>query len=155
VRKADDTDWRPALRRYFVELRATLVEHPEFQRLFAVQGAASQAAFDHAEAAFTILAEAGITGTRAARIWFAAMTYTVGFVMWELPRLVEAATAGSAPAQGRRERMAALPAEEYRHIVALSSVLSTSTSREQFEFGIDALLEGAATAGHTDTDETV
>ncbi|HEU5037299.1 MAG TPA: TetR/AcrR family transcriptional regulator [Nocardioides sp.] len=144
--QADETDWRPALRRYFIDLRATLVAHPEFQRLFAVQGAASKAAFNHAEAAFAILAGAGITGARAARIWFAAMTYAVGFVMWELPRLVEAASAGQAPAQARRDRMAGLPVEEYSHIVALSSVLSTSTSREQFEFGLDALLEGATIA---------
>lgn len=74
------------------------------------------------------------------------MTYTVGFVMWELPRLVEAKDAGPAPAQARRDRLAGLPAEEYSHIVALSSVLSTSTSREQFEFGLDAVLEGATIA---------
>lgn len=155
AREPGETDWRPALRRYFIDLRATLVAHPEFQRLFAVQGAASRAAFNHAEAAFAILADAGITGARAARIWFAAMTYTVGFVMWELPRLVEAANTGPAPAQARRDRMAGLPVEKYSHIVALSSVLATSTSREQFEFGLDALLEGATIAELVDTDGPV
>lgn len=148
--QSGETDWRPALRRYFTALRVTLVEHPEFQRLFAVQGAASQAAFEHAEAAFGILADAGIKGARAARIWFACMTYTVGFVLWELPRLVEAASSGPAPARERRDRMAGLPPERYTHIVALASVLSTSTSTEQFEFGLDAIMLGALEAAVDD-----
>lgn len=147
-----DDDWRPALRRYFLELRATLVAHPEFQRLFAVQGAASRSAFVHAEAAFAILSEAGITGPRAARVWFACMTYTVGFVLWELPRLVEAASSGGRPTQARRDRMTELPRDRFTFIPAMASVLATSTSQEQFEFGLDALMAGSVVVDLSDTD---
>jgi TetR/AcrR family tetracycline transcriptional repressor len=141
-----DGDWRPALRRYFVELRATLVAHPEFERLFAVHGAASEAAFVHAESGFAVLADAGITGPRAARIWFACMTYTVGFVLWELPRLAEAAAGDAELARARERRMATLPPERFTHVTALAAVLTTSTSDEQFAFGLDALLSGCASA---------
>jgi TetR/AcrR family tetracycline transcriptional repressor len=145
AQKPSDADWRPALRRYFFDLRATLVEHPEFQRLFAVQGAASQAAFTHAEAALAILADSGVDGPRAARTWIACMTYTVGFVLWELPRLAEMDTIGERPIEAGRDRMAALPADQFSHVVTLASVLSASTSTEQFAYGLDALMTGITT----------
>ena len=76
----------------------------------------------------------------AVQIYYALLTYTLGFLAWEIPRVHRQPEA--AYAQQWRDALAALPATEYPTLHDLETELPQVAGERQFEAGLEALLHG-------------
>lgn len=138
----DEAGWVAQLRAWFVALRRTLRAHPSMAHLFAHQLLSSRPALERFETQLEVLGRAGITGEQAVRLWVALLTHTLGFVLYEAPRLQEQATLGEDGRDERRARLLALPPERFPLLRAVVPHLLTTATDAQFELGLDCLLEG-------------
>ena len=68
------------------------------------------------------------------------LIYTLGFVLWEAPRVREQPE--SAYAAQWREAFARLPVGQFPRVAAALPYLGTVASEAQFEFGLRALVTG-------------
>lgn len=133
-------DWRAALAAHARQLRSVLVAHPGLGDLFARQGLTVPAVFDLLEASLGILLAGGLDERAAVRTYYAVLTYTLGFASWELPRVHRQPESDYRGAWARV--LAQLDAETHPALQRTRRELPTSASREQFEFGLQALLAG-------------
>jgi AcrR family transcriptional regulator len=126
-------------------------EHPSVVRLFATRVTDSLPALRGAmEAVLARLVDAGIPGPVAVRCYGFLITYTIGFVSYQLPR-----PWGGGPkadedlAESRRRRVhfyAGLPASEFPHMVELADVLVGLPSDEQYMAGVEAFIAAVESA---------
>jgi AcrR family transcriptional regulator len=79
-------DWRMALFAFFTDFRAAALTHPTLARLLATGRITIPAVFDILESSFQKMVDDGVNIEDAVRTFYAALTYTVGFVIWEIPR---------------------------------------------------------------------
>ncbi|PTL81770.1 TetR/AcrR family transcriptional regulator [Vitiosangium sp. GDMCC 1.1324] len=138
----DTGDWVAPLRTWFMALRRTLRAHPGMAHLFVLHVVSSRPFMLHLETHLEVLRMAGISGQEAVRLWVTLLTHTLGFVLYEAPRVHELATLGE---EGRTERLArwmSLPPERFSLTLSAVPHLMSSASDEQFEFGLDCLLDG-------------
>jgi hypothetical protein len=91
------------------------------------------------ETIISILRAAGIPDAAAVRIFYSLFTYVFGFVIWEIPRQPGGR---DGYVQRRREQLDDLPGAQFPALSELAPVLATSTTEEQFEFGLGLLLGG-------------
>jgi AcrR family transcriptional regulator len=128
-----------AVREHFRALRRLLVAHPGLAEVLATRGVAVPAVFDLLEQNLTCLLDAGIDGNEAVGLYYALLTYTLGFATWQLPR----AAAGDRGYRRRwRELVADLPVDQYPSLHALRDRLAAVASDAQFEFGLERLTVG-------------
>jgi hypothetical protein len=76
----------------------------------------------------------------ATRAVYAVLIYTLGFVMWETPRVRQQPE--EAYAAQWREGFALLPPGQIPRVAAALDTLGTLASATQFEFGLRALVAG-------------
>lgn len=125
-----------AVREHFRALRRLLVDHPGLGEVFATRGVAVPAVFDLLEKNLSCLVQAGVDDERAVRLYYALLTYTLGFAAWELPR--------AGLDDGRyRQRWKGLvdefPGDTYPTVRRLRRALAAVASDRQFEFGLERL----------------
>ena len=82
----DYNDPTLTITRYFEDFRDAALTHPALAQLLADGRITVPAVFETLEAALGPLIAAGWDPTEAVRVFYAALTYTVGFVLWEIPR---------------------------------------------------------------------
>lgn len=138
----DSADWRETLRAHFHDLRAALLAHPGLGAVLAHKNVTVPAVFDVLEANLAVLASAGLSEADCVSLYYALLTYTLGFVSWELPRTHTISEAE----YGRRWRAAVdgLDAVDYPTLHAMVDTLATAASDRQFAFGLDRLVGAAA-----------
>jgi hypothetical protein len=119
-------------------------EHPSVMRLFATRVTSSRAALHGAmEAVLARLVDAGIPGPQAARCYGFLLTYAIGFASYQKPR-PWGRSDRAASAEERRQRThfyAALPIDEFPHVVELAEDISGLPSDEQFDAGLEAYID--------------
>ncbi|WP_269857390.1 TetR/AcrR family transcriptional regulator C-terminal domain-containing protein [Streptomyces sp. RPT161] len=130
-------DWREAFRATMRALREHLLRYRDGAKVYSGTRFTDTSYAEGLEASLRMLTEAGFTQAAAARAWFTACSYTIGFV-------IEEQAVGPNPFEGtegydvdaRAERLAAYP-------------LAAQAGREMFqdfdrgfEKGLDAVLAG-------------
>jgi TetR/AcrR family transcriptional regulator, tetracycline repressor protein len=78
--------WEERVRSHFVALREAFLAHPGLGTVFTTKNVATRAVLDLLEANLSELTAAGIPDDEAVQLYYAMLTYTLGFVAWELPR---------------------------------------------------------------------
>ncbi len=121
-------------------MRQVLLAHPGIAGVLARRSVIGPGIFRGAEALLAPLQRQGVHGDEAARAIYAVLIYTLGFVIWETPRVREQPE--SAYAAQWREGFARLSADQFPHVAGALPTLSTVASVEQFEFGLQALVKG-------------
>jgi len=127
-------------------LRQTLLQHPSLPVIFLSRAVIGPGIFRGIEALLGALGRAGIRPAVGIHAIYAVLTYTTGFVAWELPRTRRQPQAAYA-ANWRRE-FASLPPEDFPVTGALLDELPRVAGEEQFEFGLGALATGLASEAY-------
>jgi TetR/AcrR family transcriptional regulator, tetracycline repressor protein len=123
-------------------LRATLIEHPSLPLIFLAQAVVGPAIFRGVEALLGRLGQAGMAPPAGVHAIYAVLTYTTGFVAWEIPRTHRQPQAAYA-ASWRRE-FASLPPADFPLAGGVVDELGQVAGEEQFELGLGALAAGLA-----------
>lgn len=125
--------------RYFESFRQGALVHPALAQLLAGGRITIPAVFDTLEAALQPLTAAGWDPTEAVRVFYSALTYTVGFVLWEIPR--SHLQAASDYVEQWKGLLAGLEPTEYPTLTGPAADALTSTaSEEQFRWGLARII---------------
>jgi AcrR family transcriptional regulator len=125
-------------------LRDVLLAHPGVAGVLARQAVIGQGIFRGLENLLGPLQRAGLVVERGVRAVYAVLIYTLGFVLWETPRVHE--QSASAYAVQWRAEFARLPEDQFPHVAVALPHLGTLASEAQFEFGLQALVSGLTQA---------
>jgi TetR/AcrR family tetracycline transcriptional repressor len=129
------TAWGRAMRR-------TLIAHPSLPMIFLSQSVIGPGIFRGIERLLGRLAQSGMAPSVGVHAIYAVLTYTTGFVAWELPRTVLQPQSRYA-ADWRRE-FASLPPDSFPLTSGVMAELALVAGEAQFELGLAALAEGLA-----------
>jgi len=129
-------DWREDLRALGMRTRTVYLSHPHLARVLAQSPSSHPGNARLIEACLSALRSSGLSDSDAARAVELMEDYVAGVSS------LDAEIDESAVAAWRRE-LAALPAERYPHLAAVSGHLHGS-GPGSFEFGLDLLLDGLA-----------
>lgn len=132
--------WDRDLSEHMRRLRQAVLRHPALGAVLAARGLATPSVFRNVEAGLGLLRSSGFDRRTAVQIYYAVLTYTLGFLAWEIPRMHRQPPA--AYTQQWQSALAALGAREYPTLHELSEELPDAASDSQFEAGLSALLHG-------------
>lgn len=79
--------WQQGMLAFFSEFRQAAITHPTLARLLASGRITIPSVFDILEGFFGEMTDDGVPIDEAIRLFYAALTYTIGFVLWEIPRV--------------------------------------------------------------------
>lgn len=118
--------------------RAVLLEQPTVVGLFLTRRVVTSGLTHSIEASLTILRDAGFSRDEAARRWAMLLHYTLGFVVFEIPR-----QGGEESDRAVGQELAVLAAKDGLPLVAESvDLLPTMAHEENFTHGLEAILSG-------------
>jgi hypothetical protein len=141
----DSDDWRESLHQFFTDFRAIALAHPVLAGLLGSGRITSPRAAQALEIILEEMTRAGAPIEKAVRTFYTALTYTIGFVIWEIPR---------AHQQGEEDyarqwasSLAQLDPSKYPALTGpAADVAPTVASSEQFEWGLTRIIN--ATTQH-------
>ena len=136
----DSRSWDGELAEHMRGLRRLILRHPALAGVLAVGRVATPTVFRNQEASLRLLRSAGFDRPTAVQIYFALLTYTLGFVAWEIPRMRQDSQAGYG--QQWQKILADLAESEYPTLHELAEQLADAASETQFEAGLRAVLRG-------------
>lgn len=132
-------DWEARVVGYLHALRRQALAHPALSRILATRGLTVGPVFDQLEQVHTILRAAGFSPADAVRTFYSLLTYTFGFVIWELPRVHQ--QPADAYTTAWNTAIDHLEADAYPTLHALRDTLTTTASADQFEYGLNRLVQ--------------
>lgn len=121
-------------------LRATLLEHPVLPAIFNDQPVVGPGILRGVEALLRALSQAGYPPRPGVHAIYAVLTYTVGFVGWDLARTRSEGDASSAGAW--RQVAAGLSPADAPLATSVLDELAMVAGDVQFEIGLTALSNG-------------
>lgn len=83
---ANTEDWHDQMEAFFSDFREAALAHPTLARLLADGRVTIPAVFDILETLFAKMSDDGTAIEDAVRTFYAALAYTIGYVLWEIPR---------------------------------------------------------------------
>lgn len=132
-------NWREALTAYFRSFRRTALAHPALAELLAGGRITIPEVFRTLETVVRSADAEGIHGEDAIRTFYASLTYTLGFVLWEIPR-----TRLQPEAKYHAEWAHLLgQLDPNRHPLLtgpVRAIVPTVASEEQFEWGLERVI---------------
>ena len=133
-------DWREGLFAFFADFREAALAHPTLARLLATGRITIPAVFDILESFFQDMKGDGLSVDEAVRIFYAGLTYTVGFVLWEIPRVH--LQPPDAYADQWADLVARLDAADYPMLTGPALPIATTVaSTTQYEWGLHRILD--------------
>jgi AcrR family transcriptional regulator len=145
----DATDWRAAMRRRAISARAVLSRHRWAIGLMESRSTPGPATLRHHDAVIGTLRGAGFSIAMAAHAYSALDSYIYGFALQERSLPFDTA---EETAQVAHTMMAQFSSGEYPHLteLAVEHVLQPGYDYgNEFEFGLDLILDGLDRARHT------
>ncbi len=142
----EETDWRSAMRRRAISVRAALTRHPWATPLMQSRSTPGPATLRHHDAVIGSLRSAGFPIALVAHAFSALDSYIYGFALQQRSLPFET---GEQTAELAESIMASFPAGDYPHLVELTvqHVLRPGYDYgEEFEFGVDLILDGLESA---------
>jgi TetR/AcrR family transcriptional regulator, tetracycline repressor protein len=140
VPDGDPNDWEGRVVGYLRSLRAQALAHPALSSILAERGLTVAPVFDQLEETHGILRAAGFSDLDAVRTFYTLFTYVFGFVIWELPRVHRQPPATYTRAWNNA--LDELDPDAYQNLHALREPLTTAASPDQFEYGLNHLIDG-------------
>lgn len=132
-------------------LRHTLLEHPSLPVIFLSRAVVGPGILRGVEALLGPLRQAGMEPAVAVHAIYAVLTYTVGFVAWEIPRT--RAQSEAVYASAWRREAANLPSAELPLVLSVLDRLPQVAGDQQYELGLVALASGLSGAYATSAAE--
>ncbi|HVC76413.1 MAG TPA: TetR/AcrR family transcriptional regulator [Candidatus Micrarchaeaceae archaeon] len=123
-------------------VRLLLIEHPSMAVIFLTQAVVGPGIFYGVERLLGRLGQAGMPPAVGVHAIYAVLTYTTGFVAWEIPRTHRQPQ--SAYAASWRREFASLPPVDFPLAGGVLDELARVAGDEQFELGLTALAAGLA-----------
>ncbi|MGH8974863.1 MAG: TetR/AcrR family transcriptional regulator, partial [Acidimicrobiia bacterium] len=139
VPEGDPDDWERRVVGYVRSLREEALRHPALARILADRGVAIRPVLDQLETVLAVLRAAGFSKRDAVRAFYSLLTYVLGSVVWELPRVHQQPP--GAYAEAWSEALDGGAAGAYPNLSALRAELVTTASDDQFEYGLARLVE--------------
>ena len=142
----DGDEWRTAMRRRAISVRAALTRHPWATPLMQSRSRPGPATLRHHDAVIGTLRSAGFPIDLVAHAMSALDSYIHGFALRQRSLPFET---GEQTAELAQSIMAGFPAGDYPHLVELTveHVLQPGYDYgEEFAFGLDLILDGLARA---------
>jgi len=133
---------------YFRSFRLAALRHPALTRILATGRITIPKVFDHLETLFSALQADGIDPKISVRTFYAALSYTIGFVVWETPR-AQLQSPEYYPLQWAGLLDDLDPANYPILTGEAAPHLGSVASEAQFEWGLQTLLSGIAHIGQT------
>ena len=136
-------DWRASLVAIMRSMRRHMLSYRDSARLFAGRFTTGRGQLRNMETLLGVLRAAGLSNRDAAYMAFVLSTFLIGFVGGEQAPLSAAVSAGRSPRSyldDLRVRFAALPAEEFPHVVELAGELTAPDLDGRFDFALDRLV---------------
>lgn len=140
VRGLNDGDWRAILLGWGRGMREVLLAHPGIAGVLVQRAVVGPGIFRGQEILLGPLKREGFATEEAVRAVYTVLIYTLGFVLWEAPRVRDQPPSDYAVQW--REAFARVPVEQFPHVEAALPHLTTVASEAQFEFGLRALVSG-------------
>jgi AcrR family transcriptional regulator len=140
------TDWRTAMRERAVSARAALTRHPWATPLMQSRTSPGPATMRHHDTVIGTLREAGFSVELTAHAFSALDSYIYGFALQQKSLPFET---GEQTAELAQLILARFPADEFPHLAELTAehVLQPGYDYgDEFEFGLDLLLDGLGRA---------
>lgn len=140
-------DWRESLHTFFSDFRRIALTHPALAGLLGSGRINSPRAAEALEIILEEMTEAGAPIEEAVRTFYSALTYTIGFVIWEIPR---------AHLQGEEDyaeqwanSLAQLDPTQYPALTGpAADVGPTVASSLQFEWGLNRIINSSTPPGN-------
>jgi AcrR family transcriptional regulator len=145
VPEGDPDDWEGRVVGYLRALREAAIAHPALSRFLAERGLTVGPVFEQLERIHAILRAAGFSDVGAVRTFYTLLTYVLGFVVWELPRVQR--RPAEAYAAAWNDAVDQLDPTAYPNLHALRRELTTTASQEQFEYGLEHLVRSLGPPG--------
>jgi len=142
-----DADWRAGLRGLSIAYYQFLLDHRDADRIVAGRFALSAHFVRHLETFAGLLRRGGLADNDAAYALYAIIVYIQGFVLHQRSPLTGDSAAGAAASEVLaqiRDRLLALPADQFPATKALAESLTRPDIGGRFLFGLDLLLNGLA-----------
>lgn len=121
----------------------TFLAHPGLGTVFATKNVAAGVVLDLLETNLTELTNAGLPDEEAVQLYYAMLTYTLGFVVWEIPR-----TRALPPDEyARRWKVAIDTTSSASHptLHRLAEALTSVASPSQYDDGLRRLTASVGT----------
>ena len=132
--------WQQGMFDFFSEFREAAIAHPTLARLLASGRITIPAVFDILESFFGEMTDDGVSIDEAIRLFYAALTYTIGFILWEIPR-VHLQPIG-AYAEQWASLISQLDAETYPILTGTAVQTATTVAdTPQFNWGLRRVLD--------------
>jgi len=133
-------DWKAQVRAIMQSLRGLLLSHPGVVRLFITRRVVTRALTRSIDATLGVLRDAGLPHDRLAPAYSALFTFTLGFVVFEIPRTLPEDAEESE--RHVAERLALMSERRFPHVSDLASELAGMSASTNFDYGLDRLLDG-------------
>jgi AcrR family transcriptional regulator len=146
-----DTDWRVAMRGRAISVREVLARHPWATPLMQSRTSPGPATMRHHDTVIGTLRRAGFSVALAAHAFSALDSYIYGFALQQRSLPFET---GEQAAELAEAILAQFPADDYPHLAELTvqHVLQPGYDYgNEFEFGLDLLLDGLEDALRRDS----
>jgi len=137
-----DLDWRSGLHQLAHSIRHTMLEHPGIVGPVVTQPALGMHALVIGEYGLAVMRTAGFAPEHADRGPNAVLTYVLGFVALEVPRLGLLENARRGIPNGLDIVYDQLPIEIFPHTVEVRPRAEELVSEAQFEYGLHCILDG-------------
>ena len=132
-------DWQSGLLAFFSEFRRAALAHPALGSLLASGRVTIPAVFEILEAFFEQMQDDEIAIEESVRVFYAALTYTIGFVLWEIPRAH--LQSEDAYADQWADLITGLDPTRYPLLTGpASTVVPTVASTRQFDWGLKKII---------------
>lgn len=135
----DHDDWQKGLFRFFSDFRAAALAHPTLAQLLPTGRITIPRVFDILETYLQQTTGDGVPIEDAVRTFYAALTYTIGFVLWEVPRARSQTEADYADQWAGL--LSQLDPDQFVVLTGTAaSVVPTVASTVQFDWGLRRIL---------------
>jgi TetR/AcrR family tetracycline transcriptional repressor len=132
-------DWEGRVVGYLRAFRTQALRHPALARILAERGLTVAPVLEQLEAVHGILRTAGFPDLDAVRAYYSLLVYVFGSLLWELPRVHQQPPAAYAAAWHRA--LDGADPDAFPNLMALRDTLPTSASDDQFEYGLQRLVD--------------
>jgi AcrR family transcriptional regulator len=137
--------WADALTQIARETRTILFRHPVVLEAIQRRPVLTPSAMERFDRMVGLLVAAGATPPQAVEAYSTVLAYVVGFVSLEFGRQQALATADRTEEEMRARvatQIAALPAEEFPHLVGVADDVASLIDESRFEAGLATVLRG-------------
>jgi AcrR family transcriptional regulator len=143
------------LRRILLDLRSALAAHPGLAlRVWTTLPTLGPHTLDLTEACLALIRELGVDGREATRAFLMVLRFVTGIAAAE-EQVLRDSDSENSWRNGVRTKYVSVPHDRYPSVVVMAEEIKSLSFQEEFEFGLDRLLEGMMRSGSQNRDRNL